>query len=858
MTSSALRTVVAVAAMLVASTSVMAQTASLGSYDRRAEWVWQPVAIGAGGFIRGMVVHPLGGGTVRYARTDTYGAYRWDNTAQRWVNMITAAAFPATITIAGSKDPSSPSSLLAAPLEAGVDSIAVDPRNASRMYIAMTVSPPPDITRLDTRRGYVYYSSNGGRSFAQSTGLGLPSYTNPACSALEFDTLNTAGERLKVDPANSSILYLGTRLNGVYMSSNSGVAFAPVAAAGVPGACQTVQNVLFDSSATIVRRINGRSVTVSRTLYLVVDASTGSGVYRSIDGGQSFTNIADGQPGVGSGQLTGSALGPDGSFWLMTNSTLLRWRGGSWTVQNPPYTSGSVVVDPANPNRLFVTSYDMKIARSNDGGQTWTDLGNYASIKSADGIAWIDARVVHPGAHGALQFDPSVSTANGGGRLWLPQGNDGTIYADLNDAVQTGYTQGLNWKAQSKGIEQLVGQNALIPPGGRNAAVLTAEDEALYYVSNPRLFTARRYDIDTAAQGNNDLATNGMAAFIPDTPSVLVTVPANLFAGGWRGGAFRNNFAGYSVNYGQNWQLFPSIKITSGDNSYGGGSITNTPERLVGGMIAISARGSVLPGRGQGIWTGRDNIVWFPFGAQWGYFGANNVPPHYSLDGGSSWQESVVLDEDGTPIDFSKGAFQLIFTSASKQFSLVADPVVPRKFYGLPNGRFMTSDDGGATFRIPRGTGDYFRYRDFFINAKLVAVPGRSGDLWLCTGHGDQSTAGMLYHSTNGGQSWERLSLGKAYAVAVGKPAAGREYALYIYGQPDSAKPWGVYRSDDKGVSWSLISGSGSTGYPFGTMNVPSDLAASQDVEGLLYISFTGMSYGYGYMKARGNPYPAQ
>lgn len=852
------RKIIFVAVFCAASTSAIAQTTSLGSYDRRIEWVWQPVSIGAGGFIRGMVVHPLLDGTVRYARTDTYGAYRWDSTSARWVNMINAAAFPATITVAGSKDPSAPSSLVAAPLEAGVDSIAVDPRNAARVYLAMTVSPPADITRLDPRRGYVYYSGNGGRTFRQSTGLALPSETNPACPALEFDTLNTKGERLRVDPANSSVIYLGSKLNGVHVSANTGVSFAPVTAPGVPGACQSVVNVLFDGSSVITRRINGRSLTVSRTIYLVVDAANGPGVYRSVDGGQSFTNIAQGQPGVVRGQIAGSALGPDGTFWLLTSTNLLRWRAGAWTVLDPPHKDGSVAVDPANPDRVFAMSFDMKIARSTDGGLSWTDLGSYASIKSVDGIAWIDARTVHPGAHGALQFDPSVSTANGGGRLWLPQGNDGTIYADLNDAVQTGPTQGLNWKAQSRGIEQLVGQNVLIPPGGRNAAVLTAEDEALYYVSNPRLFTARRYDIDTAAQGNNDLATNGMAAFIPDTPSVMVTVPANLFAGDWRGGPFRNNFAGYSVNYGQNWQLFPSIRITSGDNSFGGGSITNTPERLVGGMIAISARGSVLPGRGQGVWTGRDNIVWFPFGAQYGYFGANNVPPHYSLDGGSSWRESVVLDETGQPIDFSSGPFQLVFNSAVKQFSVTADPVVPRKFYALTVSNFMTSDDGGATFRIPPGTKQFFLYRDFFINAKLVAVPGRSGDLWLCTGFGDQGTGGMLYHSTSGGQSWERLSLGKAYAVAVGKPAAGGDYALYIYGQPDSAKPWGVYRSDDKGISWALISGSGAHGYPFGSMNVPADLAASQDVEGLLYISFTGMSYGYGFMKALGNPYPAR
>jgi hypothetical protein len=178
----------------------------------------------------------------------------------------------------------------------------------------MNVTPPSDVTRNNDKRGYVYYSGNGGRTFAQSTGLDLPSFTNPACSGREFDTLNVDGERLKVDPVNSKVIYLGTKYNGVHMSVNMGVAFQPVAAPGVPGACQSVVNVLFDSRSTIVRRINGRPFTVSRTLYLVVEAETGTGVYRSTDGGQNFVNITEGQSGIANGQIYGSAVASDGTF----------------------------------------------------------------------------------------------------------------------------------------------------------------------------------------------------------------------------------------------------------------------------------------------------------------------------------------------------------------------------------------------------------------------------------------------------------------------------------------------------------------------------------------------------------------
>jgi xyloglucan-specific exo-beta-1,4-glucanase len=76
------------AAMVIGSTaSAQVVPGTTAAPDRRAEWSWQPVAIGAGGFIRGMVIHPTLSRAVRYARTDTYGAYRWEAATGRWVDI---------------------------------------------------------------------------------------------------------------------------------------------------------------------------------------------------------------------------------------------------------------------------------------------------------------------------------------------------------------------------------------------------------------------------------------------------------------------------------------------------------------------------------------------------------------------------------------------------------------------------------------------------------------------------------------------------------------------------------------------------------------------------------------------------
>jgi hypothetical protein len=854
-------------------TSVTAQQpgastqASLGTYDRHSEWTWQPVKIGAGGFMRGLVIHPLNV-NVRYARSDTWGAYRWDASKSKWVHMVTAGSISSNTTIASSTNPSETFKLTATPNSGSVDSVAIDPQITSRVYLAMTISPPGDITNDTVRAGNVYYSTDQGVRFSPSKGLILPSNTNPHCQADELEGQNTAGERLRVDPTNSNVVYLGSALNGVFVSADAARNFKPVVGGGVPGACQSVLNVLFDPTSTISRTINGTTQVVSKNIYLVVDGVSDSGtsqekittgVFRSTDGGVNWTNISAGRTELIHQSIGGSVLDSKGAFLITSGDKVLKYSGGVWVVFQPPNAGSNIAIDPTNDKRIFVSKYNVSLSRSLDGGQTWTDLGSPLSVKSTETINWINARPLGGVILASLLFDGSGGTAGGKGRLWVSSGNDGILYADLDDTVQTSPSTGLNWLEQSKGIEQLVGQNIVIPPGGSNAAVVTAEDEAVFYVSNPNKFSAIHYDVDLFSKGNNGLGTNGMVAYSPDTPSVMVTNPANLFASGYRGGPFRNNFAGYSINYGRNWQFMPSIKLTDGDNSYGTGSITNNPENLVGGQIAISARGTKFPGKGQPIWTGQDNIVWLSFGSNDSAFGATNVPPRYSFDGGASWQDGTVFDENGNPVDFANNqGLQFIFVYSSKQFALVADPITPSTFYALTVGAFMVTKDGGKTWRIPpKGASTAFQPAlNFFINAKLIAVPGKSGDLWLSTGSGSPVAGGYLFHSIDGGNNWKQLPVTKAYSVALGKGALGSSYALYIYGTPVSGQPYGVYRSDDLGVTWFLISGNGINGYPVNSFNLVSDIAASQDTEGLVYMSVGGMGYLWGYQKSVGSPYP--
>src|SRR5580704_2138831 len=80
-----------------------------------ASYVWRNVVMGGGGFVTGIITHPTQK-DLMYARTDVGGAYRWDNAAKRWIP-LTDWLGPADNDFMG------------------IESIAVDPSDANRVYL---------------------------------------------------------------------------------------------------------------------------------------------------------------------------------------------------------------------------------------------------------------------------------------------------------------------------------------------------------------------------------------------------------------------------------------------------------------------------------------------------------------------------------------------------------------------------------------------------------------------------------------------------------------------------------------------------------------------------------------------------
>ena len=87
-----------------------------------------------------------------------------------------------------------------------VESIAIDPQNPQNVYIACS-------TYTSSSNGAILCSYDGGRTFARVDVL----FT---MGGNENGRGN--GERMMVDPQNGNIIYMGTRLHGLWRSTDKG------------------------------------------------------------------------------------------------------------------------------------------------------------------------------------------------------------------------------------------------------------------------------------------------------------------------------------------------------------------------------------------------------------------------------------------------------------------------------------------------------------------------------------------------------------------------------------------------------------------------------------------------------------
>src|SRR3569833_2821671 len=313
---------------------------SLGS----VEFDWRNVAIRGGGFVTGLLFHPHEK-VLMYARTDVGGAYRSDDSGGHWVSI--------TDWIGGMDF-------------TGIESFAVDPADANRIYLAAGI--------YNGTHAAILRSADRGRTWQQTE---VP-FKMGGNEAGRFN-----GERLAVDPHDGKILFFGSRHDGLWRSADAGASWSKVEAfpnvdtADVPSNPATINRAFRPQSVGIVfvlfdpRRGENRKPT--GTIYAGVSA-TSTNFFRSVDGGKNWEAVPNQPLGLRPNHAVlssegviylsyGREAGPntmtDGAVWgyipaseTWTDITPLKPVDG-----NQKFGYGAVAVDAQNPSNIVATTF---------------------------------------------------------------------------------------------------------------------------------------------------------------------------------------------------------------------------------------------------------------------------------------------------------------------------------------------------------------------------------------------------------------------------------------------------------------------------------------------------------------------
>jgi photosystem II stability/assembly factor-like uncharacterized protein len=728
-------------------------------------YVFNPIRVGAGGFITGLAISA--DGSLVIARADTYGLYRLNKANNTWTQQVT--------------DKSLPASDVKPNQGIGVYELAIAPSNSNRVYMAWN--------------NLIYRSDNKGSSWSRTT---APLVVRDA-NAQEF---SKDGPLMAVDPRNPDVVIVGAQdVSPAYISSSAGsnwsVSTLPKGQKGFyidengvrqikPG--RGITAILFDKSSPALS--NGRTSVVYASSYL-------NGVYRSSNGGQNWSRTSGG-PNF----LRRADIASDGALYGVDDSDVWRYRAGAWKKITVPGNCClvSVVVDPKNPARLVGINGAGTVWQSSNRGDSWSTGLSY-TITSPE-IPWLARNSSREYfSPGSLKFDPV--TAN---KLWVADGA-GVYYATLTPTSST-----IAWQSINKGIEQLVGNDVIAPPGGK--PVVAAWDFGTFYIDNPDVYRSRQAVSDRFnSTWNLDYVTTNPKLMVGNTTDHRFCCPGDGL----------QIQAGYSLDGGQNWTRFPKIPVANND-----------PVQFGFGDIAVSA-------------NNLDNIVWMP---------SFNNDPYYTLNRGQTWNKVIL------PGLIQNGKTGSHFANFLSRKVLVSDKTTSGTFYLAHSGQdidpdadngieqlggvFRTTDGGKTWLKVytnlaPFTDGGIVAFSNF--NATLKSVPGKAGHLFFSAGPLDgEPDSNIFKRSSTGGTSWQTVpNVTQVHAFGFGKTAPGKTYpTIFIAGKVRGE--WGLWRSVDDTANWRKIGA-----FPNGSLDRISAMDGDKDKFGWLYMAFGGSGFGYGY-----------
>ena len=531
-------------------------------------------------------------------------------------------------------------------------------------------------------------------------------------------SFGAAVRALAVDPLAATTLYAGTD-SGLYKSSNGGDSWS-VISSGIP--FPSIQAVAVDPAQ-------------SGTLYAAnfYNRLTGEGgIYKSTNGGKSWIPILTGffgsiviDPGNPSTLYAGRRTvfqGPTGTVVKSTDG------GASWFALPITGDVQAVVLDPLDPARLYAGLDGAGVFRSVDAGGSWSP--------SSTGLTSVSLRV--------LAINPAAPSTLFAG-TW-----GGGVFRSVNSAITwTAVNSGVG--TQSLYVDSLATAGAsTVYRGSRiGRTVLRSEDSGESWI----LLSVRLANANVTA-----------LALDPSNPAVI--------------------YAGTSLNGDD-----VVFKSTNGGMSWTGASAGIPADFAVRAMAVdpfdplVVYAGPFKSTNGGVSWTGQTSpppstifsLVADPTTPNVLYAGAGDTASggagiYKSTDGGSHWTRAI------SPVP--------LFDHVVR--ALAIDPVAPSTLYAVVSDNRLNSTDGGVL--KSNDGGETFSYVLPVQNAFSVAVDPASPST-VYAGFG-----GSIWKSVNGGLTWSPLDVHADVTDIAINPARPSD----VY-----AAAGVVFRSLDGGVSWS-------------------------------------------------------
>jgi len=658
------------------------------------------IPIGAGGFLTGLSVTSDGSIAVR---TDTYGGYIWNPTATdpigrttgSWQQIVNANSMPGSYNWIGNGN-SGP-----------CYDLQLAYSNSSIGYMVYN-----DVTAVYPNNYTVYKSVNKGGTWT-ATGF-TPIYFDTAYDGAGFGSIvaHKNWAKLAVDPTNPNFIVVGSNQNGLFYSNNGGTSWSNPA--GVP--VSTLNGTRYPGVTVCIGFYSG-------TQYIFA-WSYGNGIYKSTNGGTSWTLI---NSGVGANtstnwafdSLTGYVYCVDfsGNIWQYTASA----GTPAWTQATQPSLARDVACDPNLANHLVIVDGSGKVSESTNG----TTFGSYTQhnqtgqpITTGD-IPWM---TLFNGCNAdRVSFNPTIPSPY-------------TIFgASDRDFLVTSWTGALSnavnisWTSQARGIEQLVTNCVIVPnsakpiigiwdsglfaqlnlsvyPPPTNSwpnTVAVNECESLDYAYNNFNFIAALVDGGAGNDSNNP----DISAFSSDggnTWTRLATPPPGANVGG--------NIAA-STN--TNVMFAPAASGVVGHQPYFTTNFSASP----------TWTGSTLPSN-QTSWTN----FHIPVNAHGGRYvaadkavantfyllfpnGTNGAEIYQSNNNGSTWGNSIVTFVGAsTGTSTTNNTIPLVVTGTSANNNTIPGSTggsftwTTNTAFGLPNGTTVTAQQTSNSSNFITGT----------------------------------------------------------------------------------------------------------------------------------------------------------